>query len=105
MVTVFDFINAGGKCKTGWEFQICYLDKDTDYCICGYVSSPNGMKNLHKRDKDGKPQNLPLTHGLNLIPAVPITTYHLIDMKQMENFDKVQDLIKSEVERIIRINT
>lgn len=102
MVNILDIVNAGGKLRTaaGWDVDICYVNKEVDHCICGYVSSPNGMKNLHKWDKDGKPQNLPLTHGLNLIPVVPITTYHMIDPKQMKQFDKVQDLMNSEIKRI-----
>lgn len=106
MIAVLDFINAGGRCITaaGWEFQICYIDKDIEYCICGYVISPNGTKNIHKWDKDGRPEKLPITHGLNLIPTVPITKYHMIDMKNMKEFDKVQDLVKSEIDRITNIS-
>ena len=102
MITVFDFLNAGGKCKTacGWDFKICWLNKESDYPICGYVVYSNNDQMMYKFDVNGFPEKLPITHGLNLIPVVPITTYRMIDMKKMDNFDKVQDLIKSEIERI-----
>lgn len=102
MITVLDFITAGGKCVTaaGWDFQICYVDTEIKYSICGYVTNPRGIKSIHKWDKDGNPENLPLNHGLNLVPTVPITKYYMIDKKEMNNFTKVQDLTKSEIKRI-----
>jgi len=102
MITILDFINAGGKCITaaGWKFQICYVNKETDYPICGYVVSPNGNKQLYKWNEEGFPEKLPLTNGLNLIPTVPITKYHTIDKKLLKDFDRVQDLVKSEIARI-----
>ena len=102
MITILDFINAGGKCITaaGWEFQICYVNKEKDYPICGYVISPNGTKSLYKWNEDGFPEKLPLTHGLNLIPTVPLTTYHPINLSFLAKFDRVQDLILSEINRI-----
>jgi hypothetical protein len=102
MLTILDFVNAGGKCITaaGWEFQICYINESMKYPICGYVLSPNGTKSLYKWDKDGFPENLPLTHGLNLLPTVPIIKYHIIDNIKLKEFDKVQDLIKSEIKRL-----
>ena len=105
MITILDFINAGGKAKTasGWDFQICYTNKDSKYPITGYVIAPNGTKNMYSWDENGFPENLPLTHGLNLIPCVAITKYHMIDMKSMDNFDKVQDLVKSETSRICNL--
>ena len=102
MITILDFVNNLGKVRTaaGWDVNICYVDKDNDYPICGYVINPNGTKNLYHWAENGKPENLPLNHGMNLIPVVPITEYHMIDIKRMKDFDKVQDLVKSEIERI-----
>ena len=102
MITVFDFLNAGGNCKTacGWDFKICWLNKESDYPICGYVVYSNNDQMMYKFDVNGFPEKLPITHGLNLIPVVPIITYRMIDMKEMDNFDKVQDLIKSEISRL-----
>ncbi len=102
MITVLDFVNAGGRARTaaGYEFQLSYIAKDQPYPIVGYVINPAGVKSLHKWDINGNPENLPLTHGLNLIPVVPIITYHMIDVKKLNEFDKVQDLINSEIKRI-----
>ncbi len=102
MITILDFVNAGGKCVTaaGWKFEICYIEKESNYPICGYVVNPTGIKQLYKWNEEGFPENLPLTHGLNLIPTVPITTHHIIDVKQLKEFDKVQDLVRSEIMRI-----
>jgi hypothetical protein len=102
MLTILDFVNAGGKCITaaGWEFQICYINKDIEYPICGYVISPSGVKSLYHWDVFGDPFDLPLTHGLNLVPVVPIITYHIIDIAQLSKFARVQDLVNSEIKRI-----
>ena len=48
----------------------------------------------------GNPFDLPLTHGLNLVPVVPIITYHIIDITQLSKFARVQDLVNSEIKRI-----
>lgn len=102
MITVFDWILAGGKCKSasGWEFSLCYTDKDSEYPICGYITGYNGHKIMYKWDKNGFPEKLPITHGLHLIPVVPVTKYHMIDTSKLKEFDKVQDLTRSEIERI-----
>ncbi len=102
MITVLDWVLAGGKCKSasGWEFNLCYTDKDNPYPICGYIIGHNGHKTMYKWDENGYPSNLPTTHGLHLIPVVPITTYHYIDTKKLKEFDKVRDLVKNEIKRL-----
>lgn len=103
MLTILDFISAGRQLKTacGWEFEIRDINRKEKYPISGFVKAPSGIQMLYRFDEHGYPENLPLTHGLNLVPVINITYQHQINSRTMKEFTSVEDLIASETARIL----
>lgn len=98
-MNIFDYIQQCGKCKTacGWDFDLAYtiLSDSETYRIVGYVTLPNGHRSMYKWDIDGNVENKPSNHGLDLVPAIPVTKYVSVDKNELSRFNKSSEFIKS----------
>jgi hypothetical protein len=96
---IIDFIQyAGVKVRTAAkdEVTITSIVKEDKFPIKGtYYHSPSKTVNRCEWDEHGYPHNLPLTHGLNLIPYLPETLWNRIDANTFKNAESYVDLVKS----------
>lgn len=99
-MNIQEFIQQGGKCraKAGYDFILDEFDPNDYWCIVGKLQTTYNYKIKCKWDKHGVPQGLPYTHGLDLLPVIPITTYKMIKLETLAKFDKIEDLMESEAE-------
>lgn len=92
-MNIADYVKKGGKCKSKsghWFILDCV--KYEEYPIKGWLLVNNGTHYLPCRwTEDGVPHNLPYTHGLDLIPVVPVTTYKMVDKKILSNCDTMSE--------------
>lgn len=81
-----DFINLKGTCKTIAGQNIVDLKVsrlDADYPIIGKIVWNSGYHSPMKWNKEGKPCNLPLNHGLDLMAIVPKIYFEKINLKNL----------------------
>ena len=96
-MTLLEYIQNSGKCKSksGHWFVFKHFKLDEKYPIKGYLK----MKDYDfpcEWTEDGVPKNLPYTHGLDLMPVVPVVDYKMVDKSTLSNYQYVQDFIKDQ---------
>lgn len=84
----FAFINNKGVVKTaaGHNIEDITLHEKEKYCIKGNIVWGTGYRMPMIWESNGSPNNLPLNHGLNLIPVVPILDFKYI--KEMSHSEQ-----------------
>ena len=64
------------KSASGHKVEDLIVDRsDLNYPIKGHIVWDSGYRMPMMWNKNGLPHNLPLNHGVNLIPIVPIIKY------------------------------
>lgn len=72
------------KCASGHNIVGLKIDySEKHYPIKGYVIWDSGYKMPMTWNENGLPHNLPLNHGLNLIPIVPIVSYEPLPKEEV----------------------
>ena len=90
-MNIVDYVKGGGKCKSKsghWFILDCV--KYEEYPIRGWLLMGDFYYPC-KWNENGEPHNLPYTHGLDLIPVVPVTTYKMVDKKILSNCDTMSE--------------
>jgi len=87
-MNIADYIKQGGKCKSkSGHWFILDSIKYEKYPIKGWLLMNDGKYYYPCRwDEDGVPHNLPYTHGLELMPVIPVTTYRMVDKKLLSRY-------------------
>lgn len=68
--------------------EVTYISESDPYPIRGVIKDhAPGVDFVCQWDKNGYPHNLPLTHGLTLLPYRAKTIYERIPSDQLESID------------------
>ena len=101
-MNILDFIMNGGVVKTsaGHVVTLVNVLPEQKFGIKGEVNWANGHKSEFEWDEDGYPEDRRTHHCLNLVPVIPVTTYHSISNKLLEKYDSYESLYVNETKRI-----
>ena len=85
-MTLLEYIKQGGKCKSkaGYWFTLSKFGTG-EYPIEGLLSI-NGEQYPYRWTEDGIPENLPYTHGLDLMPIIKVTTYKMVKKGNLSRY-------------------
>lgn len=99
-MNILDYVRKNGKVRTasGEEVEITYTSTDPDekYPIRGFIKFRFGNHSICEWDVNGYPHNLPVTHGLDIHPVIPVTKYHFVSNKKLKNYNDIRDFIREE---------
>lgn len=92
-MNILDFIKQGGKVKaaTGDDVTINSISPTATHCINGTIHS-KVVDFQMSWDEDGFPENLPSTHGLNLLAVLPEVKYNVVNTKRLREATSIEDL-------------
>lgn len=102
-MNILDFIMNGGVVKTsaGHIVTLANVLPEEKFGIKGEVNWANGHKSELEWDENGYPEDRRTHHCLNLVPVIPVTTYHSISTKSLEKYDSYESLFTNETRRIL----
>lgn len=94
-MNILEYIQQGGKCraKAGYDFILDEFDFEDYWCIIGRLETAYNYKIKCRWNKDGVPRGLPYTHGLDLMPVIPIVTYKMIKVETLAKYNNIDDMI------------
>lgn len=85
-MNILEYIKHGGKCKSksGHWFRLKEFVSGP-YPISGFLVI-NGKSYPYSWSEDGSPENLPYTHGLDLMPVIPVTHYKMVNKNLLSRY-------------------
>lgn len=86
-MNIFEFYtnypNAHLKTAAGHDVTITNVNPSNPYPLEGFAMCPTAFKYDLVWDVNGYPAKLPLTHGMNLLPYLPETTYKQVNLTDL----------------------
>lgn len=98
-MNILEFIQQGGKCqsKAGHWFLLKEIGED-EYPIKGWLLI-NRKLYYYAWTTEGKPHNLPYTHGLDLMPMLGRTSYEMISLDRLADCKDINDFNRIKKEK------
>ena len=98
-MNILEFVQyPSTKVKTacGWDVTITNIVPEDTYPIKGtYHNNASKIASPCEWGADGYPHDLPTTHGLHLVPFLPIRNWYRVDQATFESAISYADLTKS----------
>lgn len=95
-MNILDYILNGGSCKSksGHWFHLDRINSNQEYPISGWLHINDNFYR-YNWNENGVPENLPYTHGLDLMPVITITSYKMLTLEELSNYNSIKELVKN----------
>lgn len=93
-MNMLEYIRNGGLCRSasGHDFVLSGFEKGSKYPVKGFLLM-NNYNYPCEWTEDGVPHNLPYSHGLNLMPVIPVVTYKMVSNQLLSRYMNIEDFL------------
>lgn len=96
-MNIFEFVTKYQEAKVstaaGHPVTITEVIPEDNYPLRGYAVFPNNFKFKCQWNVHGRPYNLPLNHGMDLIALIPKVTYQIVPTDKFNNAKTLEELL------------
>jgi hypothetical protein len=96
-MNIFDFVTKYQETKVstaaGHPVTITEVIPEDTYPLRGYAVFPNNFKFNCRWNIHGRPYNLPLNHGMELVALIPKITYQIVPSATFNNAQTLEELL------------